>query len=327
MRENFEDKIIYCKFAIVLLRIMYVFVAFLSIMFITDGEYIQATIIGLFCVAVIITNIFIKSYKKKLEKSLENQYAEYETKKAEIMKERQQMADEINKSMKFEVDKSKIVYTENDKKRIEKNCKIMKKKGLPYMEQMKLIPSELLVNIKSKEEIAKQMIADYFLARKAYNRLQGISDVQDQGLVQNVFKYQLMANQNVMGIFTQISNGEVDEITLNELVYLFERANVYMWILGLTYKPLPNKQCFLAGLTMIIEKYNSMDELINNCKMISNEEILGYADLITRYEWAMYELNKIGKKSKNLNNDSVLEQKKAMDWVTSFNPDNLLKQE
>lgn len=201
----------------------------------------------------------------------------------------------------------------------------MNKKGLPYHPEMKLIPFDAIAKIKSKEEIAKEMVKEYCIAHKALNKIQGISDSKDTEFVTTVLKYQ--PDQELLKILSEISKGEVNSVALNELAYLFERVNVYMWILGLGYKPLQNKQCFVYGLAMQISKYNNIDELINNCKMISNEEIMEYADLMTRYEWAMIELNNKGEKSKNINNDSVIEQKRAMDWVTFFNPDNLLKQE
>jgi len=239
------------------------------------------------------------------------------------MKERQKIADEINKNSNFEIDESKINLSESDKKRIEKNCNIMKKKGLPYMPEMKLIPFDSIVNIKSKEEIATQMVKDFLIAHKAVNRLEGISDIEDQNFVTTALKFQPEAN--VLGALSQISKGEVDEISLNQLAYLYERVNVYMWVLGLGDKPLANKQCYPLLITQIIEKYKNMEDLINKCNMKNYEEILKYADLITRYEWAMIELNKKGEKSKHINNDSVAEQKKAMDWVTSFDSYMLLK--
>lgn len=79
----------------------------------------------------------------------------------------------------------------------------------------------------------------------------------------------------------------------------------------------------MTGYTLY--KFNNMDELLSNCKMKSNKEIMEFADLITRYEWAMIELDRNGQKSKNINNDSVIEQKKAIDFVTSFDSNMLLK--
>lgn len=322
-KGNLDERIFMGKFAIVLFRIIYVAMIILSIGLIIDGSYKEGIIFGVVGIITILLNIFIKSYTKKLKKIQNNQSSEYEKKVEEIMKERQKIADEINKNSNFEIDESKINLSESDKKRIEKNCNIMKKKGLPYMPEMKLIPFDSIVNIKSKEEIASQMVKEFCIAHKAVNKLEGISDIDDQDFVTTVLKYQ--PTQDLLSILSQISKGELDEITLNQLAYLYERVNVYMWILGLGDKPLANKQCFPAFITLIITKYKNMEELINNCKMKSYEEIMEYADLITRYEWTMIELNKKNEKSKHINNDSVTEQKKAMDWVTSFDSNMLLK--
>ena len=73
------------------------------------------------------------------------------------------------------------------------------------------------------------------------------------------------------------------------------------------------------------ERNNNINQLISNCKMIGDEEIMEYADLMTRYEWTMIELNSKGEKSKHINNDSVTEQKKAIDWVVSFDCSALME--
>ena len=75
---------------------------------------------------------------------------------------------------------------------------------------------------------------------------------------------------------------------------------------------------------MMLDKYSSFDDLLSNCKMLSYNEIMEYADLITRYEWAMIELDRNGQTSKKINRDSVAEQKRAMDLVTSFDSNLLL---
>lgn len=321
--RNLEERIFMGKFAIILFRIIYVIAFVLSITFLVEGSYIPGIAFGVTGIVCVCLNIFVKSYKKKLEDMQKQQNYEFEKKTEEIMNERKKSADEINKNVKLNIDESKIIISESDKKRIEKNCKIMNKKGLPYNSEMKLIPFDAIVKIKSKEEIAKEMVKEYIVAHKAVNKLQGVSDMEDQEFITTVMKYQ--PTPEILSVLSQISKGEVDDINLNELAYLYERVNVYMWILGLGYKPLPNKQCFAAGITMQISKYTNMDDLISKCKMISNEEIMEYADLITRYEWAMIELNQKGIKSKHINVDSVTEQKQAIDWVTSFSADMLLK--
>jgi len=321
--KNLDERIFMGKFAIVLFRVIYVFMIIVSIGLFIDDSYKEGVIFGVVGVIIILINIFLKSYKKKLENVQNEQNSEYKKKAEEIMKERQKNTGEINKKFNFEIDESKMSFSEADKKRIEKNCNTMRKKGLPYMSEMKLIPFDSIVNIKSKEEVANQMIREFCIAHKAVNRLEGIPDINDQEFITTVLKYQ--PKQELLSTLSQISKGEVDEIALNQLSYLYERVNVYMWILGLGYKPLTNKQCDPVLITLIIEKYKNMEDLINNCKMKSFEEIMEYADLITRYEWAMIELNKNDKKSKHINNGSVVEQKKAMDWVISFDSNILLK--
>lgn len=320
---NLDNRILMGKFAIILFRVIYVFVFFLSIVFFIDESYKEGSIFGALGIIIILINIFLKSYKNKLKNMQKEQNSEFAKKAEEIMKERQKIADEINKNSNLKIDESKINLSEADKKRIEKNCNVMKKKGLPYMSEMKLIPFDSIVNIKSKEEIATQMVKEFLVAHKAINRLRGISDIEDQKFVTTVLKFQPEAN--VLGVLSQISKGEIDEISLNQLAYLYERVNVYMWILGLWDKPLANKQCFPPLIENIIEKYKNINDLVNNCNMKSYEEIMEYADLITRYEWAMIELNQKNERSKHINKDSVTEQKKAMDWVTSFDSNMLLK--
>lgn len=320
---NLDERIFMGKFVIVFFRIIYVILILLSIGLLIDGSYKEGIAFGVTGIIIIFSNVFIKSYKKKLESLQKQQNSEFEKRAAEIMNERQKIADELNKNSKYEIDESKIIFSESDKKRIEKNCNIMKKKGLPYMSEMKLIPFDSIVNIRSKEEIAKQMVKEFCIAHKAVNRLEGISDINDQYFITTVLKFQPIPD--VLAVLSQISNGEFDNVELTQLAYLYERANVYMWVLGLGDKPLANKQCLVAYISLLLDKYKNMEDLINKCKIKSYEEIMEYADLITRYEWAMIELNKDNEKSKHINKDSVMEQKRAMDWVVSFDSNMLLK--
>lgn len=320
--RNLEERIFMGKFAIIFFRILYIFLIIISIVGLMEKSYTEGIGFGSLAVILILINILMKYYNEKLENLLKQHDSEYEKKKIEIMNKRQEMANEVNKNTQFEVDESKIVFSENDKKRIKKNCEIMRKKNLPFMKEMNLIPFDAVVKIKTKEEIAKQMISEFIIAHKAVNRINKIGDIDDQEFITFILKY---PDPNVYKILSQISNGEVDEFYLNELSYLHEQVNVYMWILGLGDKPLANKECFIPLITYNMYKYKDIEDLIDNCKMKSYEEIMEYADLITRYEWAMIELDKNGVNSKKINKDSILEQKSAIDWVTSFDSTFLLK--
>ncbi len=321
---DMNERISMVRFAIVLFRVMYVILFVLSALLLVNDGLTAGVAFGILGVIILVTNISMKFYLKKLEKCQNEQNTQYQERVKTIMEEQLQIAEDINKNINFEIDESKINYSELDKERIAKNCNVMKKNRLPYQENMKLIPFDAIVKVKTKEEIAKQMIEEFIVAQKAINKLNGISDIQDQGFVTMVLKYQ--PDKNVLSMLSQISNGEIDEFILNQLAYLYERVNVYMWVLGLASKPLANKQCYPAFIIFTLDKYSNFDNLLSGCKMRSYNEIMEYADLVTRYEWAMIELDKKGQLSKKINRDSVAEQKRAMDWVTSFDSNMLIKQ-
>lgn len=319
---NLEERISFGRFAIILFRIIYIIVFILCALLLANKEYKAGLAFGILGIIIVVVNVFVKSFLKKLEKIQYEQNLDFQQQAAKSMAEKQKIADEINKNSSFEIDESKIILSELDKKRIAKNCNIMKKKRLPYEEKIKLIPIDSIVQIKTKEEIAKQMIEEFIIAHKAVNRLQGISDIEDQDFVTMVLKYQ--PNQNVLSMLSRISKGEIDQFALTELTYLYERVNVYMWVLGLGSKPLANKICYPLSITLTLDKYSNFENLLDSCKMRSYDEIMEYADLITRYEWAVIELDRNGKSSKKINRNSVAEQKIAMNWVTSFNYQNVL---
>jgi len=126
--------------------------------------------------------------------------------------------------------------------------------------------------------------------------------------------------QDMFSALSQISKGEIDDLTLNQLAYRLEQANVYAWILGLGPKPSETKLLGEENLYKIFLNNNTIEDIINKCNMISNDEIMEYADLITRYEWAMIELRNNNNNSKNINNDCIIEHKVAMDFVTNYEP-------
>lgn len=323
---NNEKKFI-INFAIIMFRIIYILAFTIAALGATfDGFSDVVIVFAITGIIMVGFTVVMKRYRNKIKKTqseYDKKTKDYNVKVKAIMDERHKMANEINKNLNLEIDETKIQYSDQDRNRIIKNCNTMKKNKLPYNESMKLIPFDAVVKVKTKEEIARQMIKDFIVAQKAINRLNGISDMQDPAFVEMTLKYQ--PGDDVYNMLSQISKGEINEVTLTQLPYLYERVNVYMWILGLASKPRQDKQCDYVFTGYTLYKYNNIDEILNNCKMKSYDEIMEFADLITRYEWAMIELSQNGQTSKKINNDSVIEQKKAMDFVTSFDSSILLK--
>lgn len=250
-----------------------------------------------------IFNIFKKDKNNNLRKQQEK------------IKNMQEVANEINAN--YEINTSNIVFTNNDKLRIDKNCRVMESLGLPFLKEMKLIPLDSNVKIKTKELIAAQMIYSIIVGHKAMNKLNNISDTDDMNFMSLAFKFPIQEMYLMLG---SISNGEIDEVTLNQYAYLYEQANVYAYILGLKSKPSEVNLSDERNLHDILINNENFNDLINKCNMISYEQIMEYSDLVTRYEWAMIELKRLNQTSNNINSDCVIEHKKAVDFVTSFNP-------
>ena len=312
-----------CNMGIVLLSIVDVIV--ILFFFIT----IAINIIAVICssILVIIVTFLIIFLKKIKNNPLKYKKLFFSKRSDGLMQEqqvemqrRQQIANEINKKYEFKTDE--ITFTEKDKLRIEKNCKVMENLGLPYMKEMKLVPLDSNVNIKTKEEIVTQMIFDFFVGHKAKNKLNNISDLQDMNVMSLAMKYPISEMFKVLG---QISKGEIDDVTLNQIAYLDEQANVFAWALGFRKKTSETQLSDENDLYTLLSNSNGIDDLINKANMISNDEIKEYADLITRYEWAMIELKNSNKTSKHINVDCILEHKKATDFLTTYDPSKYLK--
>lgn len=253
----------------------------------------------------------IKEYKKE---------SDFAVAQEQEMERRQKLVDDLNAKYEYKTDD--IVFTDNDILRIDKNCKVMENLGLPYLKKMKLVPLDSNTKIKTKEEIVIQMIFDFFVGHKAENKLNNISDMQDLDVMSLAMKYSI---NEMFSALSQISKGEIDDVILNELAYLYEQANVFAWVLGLKEKPSETQLSDENKLHSLLLNFQNVNDIINKSKMISNEEIMEYADLITRYEWAMIELKRTNNTSKNINEDCIIEHKKAIDFLTSYDPNVYLE--
>lgn len=303
---NNGERVNAANFAIVFLRVMYVILLLFGIPFLCTGNLGPGLGFTILAVVIIIVNVLMKKYREKL----------IGTEKALIGEQLNAMADAMNEATPANIDTSKINFSEADCQRAAKNCKVMEKKKLPYKPDMLLVPFDRGVSIKSKEEIVLRMVSEMVIAHKSVNKLQGVLDTNDGDFIMTALKF--CAGTEVMNVLSAISNGEVPPAQLGQWTYLYERVNTYMWVLGLGDKPLPNKVCSPGLIEYLLGKYDSRDALAAACKMRSYEDIMEYADLISRYDWARIELAKNASSSKSIQNDSVMEQKCAMDFVTGY---------
>ena len=227
---------------------------------------------------------------------------------------------------RFKINTDNINYSSNDISRIEKNCEILEKMGMPCYKELKLVPVDSIVEIEEKQELALRLIFDFFVGRKAFNRLNNRGDVDDADVMMLALKYVPEFNQ-LASYLSAISKGEIGEDQLNELAYLGEQARVLAWVLGLAEKPVETELTLGSNLVSIFAKYDSIRALIDGSNIISKDEIMEYADYISRLDFYCMELTlskKDTKELKDLKLDCIREHKSAIDMVTSFSIDKYL---
>ena len=227
---------------------------------------------------------------------------------------------------KCKINTDHVAYSDNDTARIEKNCAILEKMGMPAYKELKLVPVDSVVEIEEKQELVLHLIFDFFVGRKAFNRLNGRGDADDADVMMLALKY-APELQPLASHLSAISKGEIGEDKLNDLAFLGEQAVVLAWALGLAEKPTENKLTLGSNLVNIFEKYNGIQELIDGSNLLPKEEIMEYADYISRLDFYCMELTLAKKGMESLQDlkfDCIREHKSAIDKVTSFSMDTYL---
>ena len=227
---------------------------------------------------------------------------------------------------KFKINTDNINYSDNDIARIEKNCEIIEKMGIPSYKELKLVPVDSNVVIEEKQELVLHLIFNFFVGRKAFNRLNNLGDVDDADVMMLALKYVPDFNQ-LATYLSGISKGNFGENELVKFSLLGEQAVVLAWVLGLAEKPVEDKLTLGSNLVNIFENHSSIVDLIEKTNIISKDEIMEYADYISRLDLYCMELTVSKKDTKNLNNlnlDCIREHKSAIDMVTSFSIDKYL---
>ena len=227
---------------------------------------------------------------------------------------------------RFKFATDNIEYSSGDIARIEKNCAILDNMGIPNYKELKLVPVDATVEIEEKQELVLHLIFDFFVGRKAYNRINNMGDVDDADVMMLAIKYVPSFGQ--LGQFlSEISKGNIEGDRLNELAFLGEQARVLAWVLGLAEKPVENEFTLGSNLVPIFEKYDSIESMIEGSNIIPKEEIMEYADYISRLDFYCMELTLTNKDTKGLKDlilECIREHKSAIDMVTTFNVDKYL---
>ena len=197
---------------------------------------------------------------------------------------------------------------------IRKNCKILSKLGLPVDPNM---PSVLNTNItiKSKEEIAKEMIDCFIMAHRSLSLLQGVPPMNDVALLKYVVSYH--PSQNVVEFLDKSEEEGLN--MLRACSNLYYRVDVYLYFLGIKTRPDQQHLVYVQAIEYDFENLKDYDKLLSKIKMISNDELLEFIDLIDRYEYARKILLQNNQTNNKVNFSAVIEQKAANDFIIGAN--------
>lgn len=197
-------------------------------------------------------------------------------------------------------------------KKIKKNCNILIKKGLPVNLNMESVLNNANIRIRSKEEIIKEMIDEFVLAHHA---LLLLNKTIDQDLPNYINKFK-PSNKVIETLYkTYNLENERDIITLNAQTNMYYRVEVYLYVLGIKIRPEQDKMCYIQSIEYNFQSFKDSNDILNKSKMIKNEELLEFIDLIDRYMYAYNELLNNNKTSDRVNWHAIMEQKVANDFI------------
>lgn len=212
---------------------------------------------------------------------------------------------------------SLVKPTESGEARKKRSIKILKEKGMPYIDHLPVIEGDEEVVIRSKEDVAKRVIALALIATYAFE-LAGGGEIK----ASREFLDGLIERYQAKELFTPkenrlLGNDEPEEVELIQFSWQYECLWVLLWALGyvneLNY---PNSICDVQTSVGFIQAADNLEDFINKSSLRSKGEILDQADLIYRYDWACVEARlKKQPAPGGLNAGVVVERHRALNWL------------
>ena len=224
-------------------------------------------------------------------------------------------------------DSKKFVLDDKDKKRIDKNIQFLREKNLPYLEDMHMIPINAICSIKSKDEILNKLLSSYAVYILATYSLDNLDQLVHPTINKLDEKYnirRLLNNEDILTI-DRILDGRLLFSELKDCKLRLEECYIYLWVLGFCDRLSPKTPKDDKLINKIINKHRDYNNLLSSCIMKTDEEIMEYADLMARLNYAYRKMKSDNKTIRYLNEGIVNKQCDAFNYVTSYNFNKLIK--
>ena len=223
-------------------------------------------------------------------------------------------------------DETKIVLDDTDKEIRNRNLKDLKEMNVPANPNMRDVPINSLTELKSLDKIIDRAkiefvlatLANYKLNPEILNEQMNMQDLFDE-LNEETNVKNLMSN-NELELVDALIYGEVDEQTLITMSWFYEASAILLWAVSLFPVPSISER---SDVNELFQKITS-DQQLSKAKLRSKKEILEYADLIIRYNWA---LTRITDSTDEIDfKKYVLDQHVlALKWVLGWDESKIMK--
>lgn len=272
--------------------------------YIREGIYKVAKELNAF---VFLTNMSLYSGDEKLMISIDGK-TELENFKSRVKEEN--------------VWKDKINITEEDNKRVEESMKILKEKGIIYLDNLKPIAVESNTNLRSTEDIIRRLAAIFTTSVQGEVYLNPKFKNRNKREVIALQVRELSARYDVQNYLTEEEQYYLDNPTKDfnlhyKYIWCYESCAVLLWALSLMELDDPVKNCNMQELATLVWT-NDFNGLLEKAKLRSKEEILALQDLTYRYNWACVDAKiKNEAPTASLNSSVVYQREYALNWLLS----------
>ena len=234
-----------------------------------------------------------------------------------ISKEQYDETVENMKSMHPCLNSVEIPETPAQKKRREKNNKILKKKGITCHEKMVSSYEDSEASLKSVEEICKRALACIITVQIA-------CDIQNGSYEESMefFRpyYQKFGVEDCLNEKEKrILDGTYDQQDVIDMGWSYEAYWALCWSLGLIRDISDASSiCDCDKAISFLTRADSLAGFAKKCKLRKVKEILDMQDLYFRYNWAINQAKVSAETSLgDLNTSVVIERRRGLEWILS----------
>ena len=195
---------------------------------------------------------------------------------------------------------------------------ILKSQGIPYIDELPVLPSSYEVKGKTLDEIAKRSIVLCICCNYANDV---ISNKKKRYLKESKkFFNKLLDKFMAKDIMTKEEKELFDKGDKNlaiQISWQFEGCAILLWTLGLIEDvEFPDTLVEPDYLTSIVSSCESYKEFIEKCGLRDVNEVLDLADLTYRYNWYCVDAQ-INEEEPIINPEVVMERHRALKWLLS----------